>query len=181
LQAPLLTGPILATFFALTLGAPPRPPPVVDARQRGVLGRGTHWRGCLGLLDVRSLATSENTPSRASFAKKHFGVPDGRRSSMRASVHPDAQRPSCTHRATPQTSPTKSGLSSNRVALLSRKARPSAEVAVEARGGRRLLPAAERVFVADAAPRIPAVADGLLSLPQVEDRRPAAPSPRPAS
>src|SRR5215212_9435079 len=37
------------------------------------------------------------------------------------------------------------------VALVCRKARPSAEVAVEVRGGRRLLPAQERVFVADAA------------------------------
>ena len=61
LQAPLLTGPILATLLALTLGAPPRPPPVVDARQRGVLGRGIHRRCCLGLLDIRGLA-NRTTP-----------------------------------------------------------------------------------------------------------------------
>ncbi len=37
LQAPLLTGPLLATVLALGLGAP-APPPAPDARQRGVLG-----------------------------------------------------------------------------------------------------------------------------------------------
>jgi transposase len=41
------------------------------------------------------------------------------------------------------------------VALVRRKAWPSTEVAAEARGGRRVLPAQERVFVADASPRVP--------------------------
>jgi hypothetical protein len=36
--------------------------------------------------------------------------------------------------------------------LFDRKARPSAEVAAEARRGRRLLPAQERMFVADVTP-----------------------------
>src|SRR5215204_1292976 len=67
------------------------------------------------------------------------------------------------------------------VALVGRKARPSAEVAAEARGKRGVLPPEERMLVADAAPRVSAVADGLLPLPQVEDRRPSQKSPRPAA
>ena len=50
-------------------------------------------------------------------------------------------------------------------AVLSRKAWPSAEVAVETRGKRSVLPPEERMFVADAASRVPAVADSLLPLP----------------
>ncbi len=56
LQAPLLTGPLLATLLALALGAPPRPLAVVDAGQRGVVGLGTHRSGGPGLLDIRALA-----------------------------------------------------------------------------------------------------------------------------
>jgi hypothetical protein len=54
LQAPLLTGPLLATVLALGLGAPPRPPPGLDDRQRGVLGSCPHrGRGFGPLLVLR--------------------------------------------------------------------------------------------------------------------------------
>jgi hypothetical protein len=53
----------------------------------------------------------------------------------------------------------------SRCCLVRRKAWSPAKMAPEARGGRRLLPAArERVFVADAAPRVPTLADRLLPL-----------------
>jgi hypothetical protein len=74
---------------------------------------------------------------------------------MRAFVHPDARRSLCPHHATRLTSPTKSGLSPRTFALLSREAWPPAEVATEARGKRSVLPAEERMFVADAALRVP--------------------------
>jgi hypothetical protein len=54
LLAPLLSGQILATLLALALRAPP--PAAVDARQRGVLGRGDHRGRGPGLLGVRTLA-----------------------------------------------------------------------------------------------------------------------------
>jgi hypothetical protein len=66
---------------------------------------------------------------RGSFAKRDFGASGGRRNRMQPSLLADARRPSCPHRPTPPTSPTKSGRSSNPVALLGRKPRPSAEVA----------------------------------------------------
>jgi hypothetical protein len=59
------------------------------------------------------------------------------------------------HDATLPTSPTKSGSSSIYSSEQGRKARPNAEVAAEARGGCRLLPAEEWMFVADAALRVP--------------------------
>ena len=102
---------------------------------------------------------------------------------MRASVTPDARRPSCPPTAL-SVRPLRRRVGHPRAAaLVGRKARPPAEVAAGSTGSRRrVLPAQERVFVADAAPRVPALADGLLPLlPQVEDRRPAAPSPRPSS
>jgi hypothetical protein len=50
LQAPLLTGPLLATVLALGLGAPPAPPPRLDNRQHSAVGRGHHGgRAALGL------------------------------------------------------------------------------------------------------------------------------------
>jgi hypothetical protein len=53
----------------------------------------------------------------------------------------------------------------SRCCLVRRKAWSPAKMAPEARGERRLLPAArERVFVADAAPRVPTLADRLLPL-----------------
>jgi hypothetical protein len=54
---------------------------------------------------------SLQTVSRGSLAKWDFGVSDGCRSRMRASLFPDDRSPLCPHRATP---PTESGRSSSR-------------------------------------------------------------------
>jgi hypothetical protein len=117
----------------------------------------------LATLQIEAYWDFPDSLSRGSFAKRDFGASDGRRSRMRTSVPPTPGgchvptalpvrplRPRVGH------SPT--------AALLSRKARPSAEVAAQTRRGRRLLPAQEWVFVADAAARVSALADGLLPL-----------------
>src|ERR687889_206412 len=106
---------------------------------------------------------SFQTVSRGSFAKRDFGASDGRRSRMRTSVPPTTGG-SHVPTALP-VRPLRPRVGHSRTAaLVGRKARPSAEVAAQTRRGRRLLPAQERVFVADAAARVSALADGLLPL-----------------
>src|SRR5215213_10968823 len=62
-----------------------------------------------------------------------------------------------------------------------REARSPAEVARQARGRRRLLPAKERLRMAHVAPRVSAVADGVLPLLQVAPGREAQAGPRSAA
>src|SRR5215212_2694085 len=121
------------------------------------------------------------TLSRGSFAKGDYGAFDERRGRMQASPCPSTPGGCHVPTALPLRPLRRRVDHPRTAALFDRKARPSAEVAAETRRERRLLPAQERMFVADATLRVPAVADGLLPLPQVEDRRPAAPSPRPPS
>jgi membrane protease YdiL (CAAX protease family) len=54
LQAPLLTGPLLATVFPGPRGSP-APPPVLDDRQRGVLGSSSYRSRGFGALDIPRL------------------------------------------------------------------------------------------------------------------------------
>src|SRR5919107_6409765 len=62
-----------------------------------------------------------------------------------------------------------------------REARSPAEVARQARGRRRLLPSKERLRMAHAAPRVSAVADGVLPFLQVAPGREARAGPRSAA
>ena len=62
-----------------------------------------------------------------------------------------------------------------------REVRSPAEVARQARGRRRLLPAKERLRLAHVAPRVSAVADGVLPSLQVAPGREAQAGPRPAA
>jgi hypothetical protein len=62
-----------------------------------------------------------------------------------------------------------------------RKARPTARVVHPSGRRRRVLPAQERLFVADAPARVPTVADRLPPLPQVAHRRPTQAGARPAA
>src|SRR5215211_3945992 len=95
----------------------------------------------------------------------------GRRSRMRAFVNaPNAWRPPYAPTTLP-VRPLRRRMGHPRTAAQpGRKARSTAQVACTPDRGRRLLLAQEWLLVADAAPRVPTLADGLLPFPQVAHR-----------
>ena len=89
LQAPLLTGPLLATVLALGLGAPASPP-ILDDHQHSILGSGPHRRRGFGPLHLLRLdcilnlciwtvscrhAEPEAVPHRYLFRSKRLVLP----------------------------------------------------------------------------------------------------------